>query len=223
VGHLPRLIAFDLDGTLIDSRRDLADSANALVVELGGQPLTEEAVGGMVGGGAALLVRRALGATGIEATPEAVGRFLDIYDARLLNHTRLYDGIEAVVRSVGRRAQLAVLTNKPLHHSERILSGLRVRGLFFEVLGGDGPHPRKPDPGGLHALMAATGADADRTLLVGDSAIDHETARRAGARCCVVSYGIGRRTLTDELLADSDWVAGDARQLGVVLERFLAE
>ncbi len=98
VGHLHRLIAFDLDGTLIDSRRDLADSANQLIEELGGQPLTEEQIGGMVGEGAALLVRRALMAAGRGERAHALERFLEIYDERLLNHTRVYDGVADVVR-----------------------------------------------------------------------------------------------------------------------------
>lgn len=222
MGDLPRLIAFDLDGTLVDSRRDLADAANELIAELGGAALAEEAVGGMVGGGAALLVRRALEATGLEWSPAAVARFLEIYDTRLLNHTRLYDGIADVVQHARRHARLTVLTNKPLAPSERILEGLGVLALFDEVIGGDGPHGRKPDPAGLLAMMAAAGAGGEQTLLVGDSAIDHETARRASARSCLLSNGIGQRTLTPELLQDCDWVARDAVALGHAIEAFLA-
>jgi hypothetical protein len=98
VGNLPSLIAFDLDGTLIDSQRDLAQSANQLIVELGGDPLAEEAIGGMVGEGAALLVKRALAAAGLEHSSSALDRFLEIYDTRLVNHTRLYDGILDALR-----------------------------------------------------------------------------------------------------------------------------
>lgn len=222
MGHLPGLIAFDLDGTLVDSRRDLAESANDLIAELGGVPLAEEAVGGMVGGGAALLVRRALDASGLASSPAAVSRFLEIYDTRLLNHTRLYDGMADVVRSLEGRARMTVLTNKPLGPSERILDGLGLRSLFDEVIGGDGPHGRKPDPSGLRALMASAGVSGARTLMVGDSAIDHETARRASARSCLLSNGIGQRTLTPEVLGDSDWVAADAAALAAVVEQFLA-
>jgi phosphoglycolate phosphatase len=193
VGHLHRLIAFDLDGTLIDSRRDLADSANQLIQELGGSPLTEEAIGGMVGEGAALLVRRAMRAAGRGERAHALERFLEIYDQRLLNHTRVYDGIADVVRQARSQARLTVLTNKPAGPSERILAALGLRDAFDEVVGGDGPHPRKPDPTGLIAMMTSAGAAARNTLLVGDSAIDLETARRAGAMCCLVSYGFGFR------------------------------
>jgi phosphoglycolate phosphatase len=142
VGQLRSLIAFDLDGTLIDSRRDLADAADALIVELGGSPLGEEAIARMVGEGAALLVRRALDAAGLGDWPGAVARFLELYDARLLNHTRLYDGMADVARTARQHGRIVVLTNKPTQPSERILSALGVRDLFDEVVGGDSPYPR---------------------------------------------------------------------------------
>src|SRR5687767_6860494 len=159
MGDLRRLIAFDLDGTLIDSRRDLADSANALIVELGGTPLTEDAIARMVGDGAAMLVRRALTAAGLRPDVRvALARFLEIYDTRLLNHTRAYPGIEDAVRDARTLGRVVVLTNKPKKPSEVILEGLGLRGLFDDVIGGDGPLPRKPDPAGLQRLMDDAGA-----------------------------------------------------------------
>ena len=220
MGSLPRLIAFDLDGTLIDSCRDLTETANALIVELGGAALPQDSIAGMVGGGAALLVRRALDAAGLDHPPSAVTRFLEIYDTRLLNHTRLYDGIADVVHLARRHARLAVLTNKPLAPSERLLEALGLRDLFDQVIGGDGPYARKPDPEGLLALMASAGATGERTLLVGDSEIDHETARRASARSCIVSYGFGFRRFPRERLDANDWVVDDAATLAEIVERF---
>ena len=87
--------------------------------------------------------------------------------------------------------RVAVLTNKPLRHSERMLEGLGFRQLFDDVVGGDGPHPAQADPAGLRALMAGAGADRQRTLMVGDSMVDYETARNAGAACCLVTWGFG--------------------------------
>ena len=220
MGHLHRLIAFDLDGTLIDSRRDLAASANQLIEELGGEPLTEEQVGGMVGEGTALRVRRALRAAGRGDRAHALERFLEIYDGRLLNHTRLYDGIPDVVRQARLLARLTVLTNKPTGPTERILAALGLRDAFEEVIGGDGPYPRKPDPAGLCALMASAGAAAPDTLLVGDSSIDLETAQRAGVRCGLVSYGFGFRR---ELLAQQGpgvCIAASAAELGQLIDVF---
>ncbi|HTM02218.1 MAG TPA: HAD-IA family hydrolase [Vicinamibacterales bacterium] len=221
MGDVHRLIAFDLDGTLIDSRRDLADSANDLIRELGGEPLSEEAIGRMVGDGARLLVRRALTAAGLEETDTALTRFLAFYDERLLNHTRLYDGAEDVVRMAREQARVVVLTNKPKAPSERILAGLGVRGLFADVVGGDGPLPRKPDPASLLALMQAAGTEARTTLMVGDSAIDHRTALNAGVRPCLVSYGFGFATFAREQLTGGEWIAGDIAALKTYIADFL--
>ena len=220
VGDLHRLIAFDLDGTLIDSRRDLADSANQLVAELGGAPLTEDAVTGMVGEGAAMLVRRALAAAGVRDIRGALARFLEIYDARLLDHTRLYDGVVDAVRHARTLGKVAVLTNKPAAASERILAGLDVRGLFDMVTGGDGPCGRKPDPAGLGALMQEAGAAPDTTLLVGDSAIDHETAQRAGVHCCLAAFGFGYARFPTDRLRGDEWIVRDARELRTALDEF---
>ena len=221
MGHLHRLIAFDLDGTLIDSRRDLADSANQLIEELGGQILTEEQIGGMVGEGAALLVRRALQASGRGERAHALERFLEIYNERLLNHTRVYDGVEEVVRQAHGRARLTVLTNKPTTPTERILAGLGLRDVFDEVIGGDGPYQRKPDPAGLNAMMTAANTTPEDTLLVGDSAIDLETARRGEARCCLVSYGFGfRRELLDRKEPGLVFAAS-AAELSKAIDAFL--
>ena len=227
MGDLHRLIAFDLDGTLVDSRRDLADSANDLITELGGAPLPEEAIARMVGEGAAVLVRRALaaGLTDLSRAPSrdagaAVRRFLEIYDTRLLRHTRFYSGMEESVRFARTLGRVAVLTNKPLGPSERILNGLGVRDLFDFVVGGDGPMPRKPDPSALNALIRQAGAAAATSLLVGDSPIDHETAVRAGVRCCIVSFGFGYETFPNDRLRPEDTVAPDAGVLRDVLAAF---
>jgi len=220
VGDLHRLIAFDLDGTLVDSRRDLAESANELIVELGGSPLSEATIAGMVGEGAALLVQRALTAVGVKDLRGALQRFLQIYDTRLLRHTRVYPGMADVVRFARTVGRVAVLTNKPLAPSEQILDGLGIRDLFDAVIGGDGPLPRKPDPAALHALIHDSGAAPHTTLLIGDSAIDHETAVRAGVRCCLVSFGFGYRGFPAERLRDEDRVAVDAGELRELIASF---
>jgi phosphoglycolate phosphatase len=213
VGNLHRLIAFDLDGTLIDSRRDLADSANDLIVALGGAALPEDAIAAMVGEGAGLLVRRAVTAAGLTEPPDALARFLAFYDARLLNHTRPYPGIVDTVRLARTVARVVVLTNKPRQPSERILEGLGMRELFDDVVGGDGPLPRKPDPGALLALMDTAGAASESTLLVGDSPIDFKTAANAGVRCCIVSFGFGFRNFAAVDRDAIECLAADASAL----------
>jgi phosphoglycolate phosphatase len=219
VGNLQRLIAFDLDGTLIDSRRDLADAANDLVVRLGGSPLPVDAIAAMVGEGATLLVRRALTAAGLPEPPDAVAQFLEFYDARLLDHTRLYPGVEDVIRLAREHARVVLLTNKPKAPTERILDGLNVRALFDDVVGGDGPLPRKPDPAALLALADAAGAQPASTLMVGDSPIDYQTATNAAARCCLVSFGFGFLAFGSQHPADA-WIAADAGALAEVVRQF---
>jgi phosphoglycolate phosphatase len=191
VGDLRGLIVFDLDGTLIDSRRDLADAANALIDERGGRPLSEEAIGRMVGDGAAMLVRRALTAAGVPQDDASLPRFLQLYDERLLRTTRPYPGMLDALAAIRSFGVLAVLTNKPLRHSEALLRALDLAPFFAAVIGGDGPFPRKPDPGGLQHLMTEQGVSSDRTILVGDSPIDAATARNAASRFCLARYGFG--------------------------------
>ena len=187
-----QLIVFDLDGTLVDSRRDLANAANALITELGGAKLAEATVAAMVGEGAAVLVRRALGAAGLDAdTPGALPRFLDLYDERLLEHTRPYDGMVDVLQQLQQRLPLAVLTNKPQGAAERLLSGLHLDRYFRDVIGGDTPLGRKPGPMGLLELTRRAGTPVSSTVLVGDSPIDLETARAAGCRVVLARYGFG--------------------------------
>ena len=223
-----RLIAFDLDGTLIDSRRDLADAANELIAERGGVPLTEQAVGDMVGEGARVLIVRALRAAGLDGEAEGaalsanVGRFLEIYDQRLLLHTRPYPGIEEVLTIARRHARLAVLTNKPAAPTQAVLRGLGLTAYFDDIVAGDGMWPRKPDAAGLQYLIGRAGATPARTLLVGDSAIDHETAVRGGARCCLATYGFGYRSFPEGRLSGDEWVVAAPAELAGVFDLFIA-
>ncbi|PYR88258.1 MAG: phosphoglycolate phosphatase [Acidobacteria bacterium] len=198
------LFVFDLDGTLIDSRRDLADAANALLEERGGAPLPVDTIARMVGEGAALLVRRALTAAALDPeSPGALPRFLELYDDRLLTHTQLYDGIREAIETLAADAPLAVLTNKPSRATLAILDGLGVAGFFKWILGGDGPWPRKPSPAPLQELMHRAGTALTQTVMVGDSAIDLATARAARTRVCMVRYGFGF-TLSEHDLGPDD-------------------
>ena len=206
-----RLAVFDLDGTLIDSRRDLADSANAMLAGYGGRPLSDEQVASMVGCGAPTLVKRVLAAGGVDAPlDEALTRFLSAYDERLTHHTRPYEGIPDLLDALrSRHTSMALLTNKPYEQSVRILAAFGLAEYFPWVVGGDGPLPRKPAPDGMRFLMTQASVSPDQTVLVGDSTIDLETARNAGVRVCLARYGFGFADLPaadlrgDELLVDT--------------------
>lgn len=162
----------------------------------------------MVGEGAATLVARAFKESGVERPADALPRYLACYDERLLNHTRPYQGIPRLLEALASRAALAVLTNKPIASTRRILDGLDLSRHFppDAVLGGDGPFPRKPDPAALLHLAARVGAEANATLLVGDSAIDWRTARAAGTQVCLARYGFGFDSIRVEELTPEELV-----------------
>jgi phosphoglycolate phosphatase len=222
VGHLHRLIVFDLDGTLVDSRRDLADAANALILERGGAPQAEDAVGRMVGEGAAVLVRRALTAAGLPVDDTALPRFLELYDERLLNTTVAYDGIPQVLEALSREGTLAVLTNKPVGPSRRILDALQLAPRFADTIGGDSPFPRKPDPTSLRHLMSVYGTSPEATVLVGDSRVDLETARAADAGVCLVRYGFGYQSVEPSQFRGDEAVVDRAADIPDAVLRLLA-
>ena len=205
-----RLFVFDLDGTLVDSLHDLANSANALLAQCGARQLGVDEVAAMVGEGAATLIARAFAAVRLPLPADALDRFLAIYDTKLLDNTRAYDGIPAVLETLGAHAPLAVLTNKPRAATVRILEGLSLDRFFPDdaILGGDGPLPRKPDPAGLAHLCARASVQTQETVMVGDSAVDWQTARAAGTGICLARYGFGFREFPvgelrgDEILLD---------------------
>ncbi|MBI1873861.1 MAG: HAD-IA family hydrolase [Acidobacteria bacterium] len=188
-----KLVIFDLDGTLVDSARDLCESANQLVAERGGPPLEENRVVRMVGGGARVLVFRVLVAAGLEFDEAALGRFLEIYEARLLKHTKPYGGIPETLAALRAAAfERAVLTNKPFEPTKAILDGTGLSPYFGDaVVAGDGPWARKPAPDGLRSIVDKAGARGEEALFVGDSRIDLETARAADVPMCLARYGFG--------------------------------
>ena len=200
-------VVFDLDGTLVDSRLDLAVAVNATRGRLALPALPVASVAAMVGEGARTLLRRALpeGVAG-EAFEAALALFLDLYYDVCLDATRAYPGIAELLAELSPQLPLAVLTNKPERHSRRILEGLGLAVHFRQLIGGDTLAVRKPDPAGLHRIAADVGTSAAQLLLVGDSPIDAETARVAGSALALVSWGLG----SPEQLAGHDGWRVDA-------------
>lgn len=217
------LIVFDLDGTLIDSQRDLAESANELLANHDRGPLPTGEIGAMVGDGARLLIARALRRAGLEIDlGAALAEFFEIYGRRLLNHTRPYPGVGDLLDGLAPRAALALLTNKPERFIPPILDAFGMTGHFMAVIGGDSVYPRKPDPASLRHLMSLARAEPATSLMVGDSMVDVETARRARARMCVALYGFGQ-SRGDLTLAGDELLAESPAHLRPVLEAFLSD
>ena len=184
-------VAFDLDGTLIDSRADLAGSVNEVLRRLGRPEIRPETLYGYVGDGARVLVQRALADAPAEEIETGIAWFMEYYGAHLLDATRPYPGIREMLDALAARSvRLSVLTNKPVGLSERILDGLGLGDRFVGVIGGDSLPTRKPDPAGLEHLRRLTGTPAERTLLVGDSGIDVHTARAGRVDFCGVGWGL---------------------------------
>jgi phosphoglycolate phosphatase len=193
------LVIFDLDGTLIDSSRDLANSVNATRAHLGLAPIEDAVVYSYVGNGAPVLIRKALGpAYSDEAVESALQYFLSYYREHMLDYTTLYPGVrETLDRLHAAGKRMAVLTNKPVRISRAILDGLGVGGHFFQVYGGNSFDLKKPNPIGVETLMRETGIRADRALMIGDSSVDTQTARNAGIASCGMTYGFAPETLSD--------------------------
>jgi phosphoglycolate phosphatase len=201
------LVVFDLDGTLVDSREDLAASTNDVLAGVGGRPLPVDEVVQMVGDGARTLVQRALARAKCDVDLDvALAEFHRCYARRLFDTTHPYDGVNGLLQALSGVVPLAVLTNKPLEPTIRLLDHFGWTGMFGRVMGGDGPFPRKPDPAGLCDLITWANASPETTLMVGDSMVDVEVARAAGTHICVAAYGFGAargdlRLCGDELVA----------------------
>jgi phosphoglycolate phosphatase len=205
------LLVFDLDGTLVDSQRDLTEAVNATRAWMGLAPLPQEKVSRYVGNGAPVLVQRALPDASEEDWSRGLQYFLEYYREHMLDSTTLYPGVrEALDQLHGAGVPLAVLTNKPIRFTLQMLEGLQLDLHFFRVYGGNSFPEKKPHPMGLDALIAEACAVRKRTVMVGDSAVDVETARNAGVRACGVRWGFLPQSF---LASPPDFLIDDLREL----------
>jgi phosphoglycolate phosphatase len=197
-----KLLIFDLDGTLIDSRLDLIHSVNAMLRHLGRTDLPGDVIASYVGDGAPTLIRRALGDPRDESVIKAgLEHFLTYYRAHKLDHTHVYDGIKDMLavlhNSNGIRRQMAVLSNKPVIPSRAIVEALGLAGFFTHIYGGNSFSTKKPDPKGAQTILKETRMRPEETLMVGDSSVDVITGRNAGLWTCGVTYGFAPHTLCE--------------------------
>jgi phosphoglycolate phosphatase len=205
------LLIFDLDGTLIDSKTDLANSVNATRAWMGLGPLPMDQVSSYVGNGAPMLVKRALPDATEPQLKEALRYFLDYYREHMLDETVLYPGVrEALDEMFDAGKSLAILTNKPVRFSVTLLEGLDLDLHFFRIYGGNSFVEKKPHPVGIQALMEERCIAPERTVMVGDSSVDILTARNAGALACGVKWGFQPWTLEEH---PPDLLVDDLREL----------
>jgi phosphoglycolate phosphatase len=218
--RLVRLLVFDLDGTLIDSRLDLIHSVNATLRHIGCPELDGDVVASYVGDGAPALVQRALGETNKNneaLLARALEYFLGYYRQHKLDHTTVYDGIRELLAGLaqpsnGARRLMAVLSNKPVIPSRDILRALGLGDFFLRVYGGNSFPTKKPDPVGVSTILQETGVAAGEALMIGDSSVDVLTGRNAGLWTCGVTYGFAPHTLKDtppDVLVDTPLELGE--------------
>ena len=219
--HEINLLIFDLDGTLVDSRLDLANSVNAMLRHYGKPELPSDVIASYIGNGAPMLVRRSLGDPDDEQfVQEALLYFMAWYREHKLDTTYVYEGIfpalDAILASRNGSGDLrmAVLSNKPVGPSRGIVDALGLNKYFFQVYGGNSFHTKKPDPAGVNTLMVEAGAIAPTTVIIGDSDVDMITARNAGIYSIGVTYGLAPHTLED---APPDVLIDHPRELADVL------
>jgi phosphoglycolate phosphatase len=219
-GHSAKLLIFDLDGTLIDSREDLANSINAMLIHFGKKKLPHEVIASYIGDGAPMLVRRSLGDPDDENfVQDAVLYFMSWYREHKLDTTYVYEGVKEALNAIqtsrdGKPLKMAVLSNKPVGPSRAIVEALGLGPYFFQVYGGNSFHTKKPDPTGVQALLEEAGVAAEETVIIGDSDIDVLTARNSGIYSVGVTYGLAPHTLQD---APPDVLIDHPRELADVL------
>lgn len=221
--HSIKLVIFDLDGTLIDSRLDLVHSVNAALRHIGRNELPDDVIASYVGDGAPILIQRALGG---EIVDEALVRkglefFLSYYRAHKLDHTTVYAGIEQSLKIIqdgtnGMPRKMAVLSNKPVVPSRAIVEALGLGGFFTQVYGGNSFATKKPDPEGARKLLEESGVRPEDAAIVGDSHTDVETGRNAGLWTVGVTYGFAPQTLAD---ASPDVVVDHPEELATVFSK----
>lgn len=207
-----QLIIYDLDGTLIDSRRDIAEAVNGSLREMGLREISRERVSSFVGSGVRNLITQALKEVGVasDKRERAIKIFRRLYGECLLNYTELYPSVKKVLEFFKTRKQ-AVITNKPEDFSRTILKGLGIDSYFFQLIGGDAGFPKKPSPEPVHEILRRAGLPSEEAVLIGDSATDIETGRNAGVKTLAVTYGFGRREEIEA--ARPDFILRDLSEL----------
>jgi phosphoglycolate phosphatase len=199
-----KVLFYDLDGTIVDTRRDITAAANHMVRSMGGKPLSPKQIGSFVGQGLHYLIQGCLQTDDAKRLEKGGKIYRQYYAAHMLDHTVLYAGVAETLEYFQDRTQ-AVITNKPDPFSQEILRQLGVAGYFSAIITGNSTYPRKPDPAAIISILKTYRAKPEEALLIGDSAIDIQTARNAGIEVGVMAHGFTPATELKKAGADYFW------------------
>lgn len=209
-----KLIFYDLDGTLVDTREDIVRSANVMRVQMGLPALEASEIISNVGRGVHHLISGCLKTQDPKLIEKGIKIYRGHYAEHMMDHSRLYDGARKMLEHFKDRHQV-VLTNKPNPFSRDMMHALGVGDFFEEIIAGDSEYAKKPDPAAVFAMMKRFSAASAETLFIGDSRVDIETARNAGIRIAVLTHGFSGKSelqsaapdkITDHFSELLDWV-----------------
>lgn len=203
---MKNLIIYDLDGTLVDTREDIALAANHMLRELKLPELSHSEISGFVGRGVFYLISNCLKSQDLKLVEKGIRLYRDYYAKHMLDHSVLFPGAREILDYYRAQKQI-VMTNKPDPFSTNMLKALGVAEYLSQIIAGDTVYPKKPDPQGILAMMEQYKVNAAGVLFIGDSLIDIETARNAGVPIAVLTHGFSDReqlqSQAPELIADS--------------------
>ena len=205
-----QLLVFDFDGTLVDTRRDIADSVNRTLKELKLPTLDREILYTFIGKGVNHLMSQSLKEVGYDDLPRAIEVFMRHYEEHLMDQTTLFPNCRETLEHFSSKEN-TILSNKPTRFITQILDALDCSVPFSTIIGGDSMPAKKPDPGGLLHILEQHKTRPEDALMIGDSLVDVETGQRAGVRTCGVTYGhAGRKSLES---AQPNWIIDDLLEL----------
>lgn len=210
-----KLIIFDLDGTLVNSIKDITNALNYAVEPYGLAPKTVEEVGTLVGEGITKVIERIIGEERLRHRDEVVKRFLDFYSEHIIDNTFPYQGVKETLEGL-KAYKKAVISNKREGLSVKVLEGLDLLRYFDLVLGSDSTTERKPSPVPVLHVLSTFGLTPSDAVMVGDSDLDIKAGKGAGIRTVGVTYGYRDRTL----LKDADYIIDKIKDLLAVIQGF---
>ena len=204
------LLLFDVDGTLVDSRNDIANAMNFALRAVGVPEKRHEEIVSYIGTGVIDLVRRSLGAGYSDLAEQAIEIFSGYYLEHSADTSKLYPHVKETLEYFKDKIKF-ILTNRYAKFADATLTQLGIRKYFENIIGGDDENCMKPSPCILEKVFSGTGINRDKIMIVGDMSIDINTGKSAGTRTCWVTYGLGK--IGDVEALKPDYIIDDIKEL----------